>query len=122
MTDHARSDTPDDPGVEPSVESELELDEHDRIPTSTLADSLAQLMQIPADLEARTSVSVAGSIRERSVLGTATDLLAVGWQTLGILAPAPPAPPAPPVSRFSQSPPPPAPDPTVPLDRKEHAP
>lgn len=54
-----------------------------------LAGSLAQLLEVPADLEARTRRSVTSSMLDQSLLGTGADLLAVGWQTMALLVPRP---------------------------------
>ena len=50
-----------------------------------LHDSLAQLFRPPADLETRTQRHVATSLMSRSFLGTASDLLTVGFHTLRLL-------------------------------------
>ena len=46
---------------------------------------MAHLAGPPADLGARTQTRAAEALMRRSVLGTAADLLGVGWQTMRIL-------------------------------------
>lgn len=59
--------------------------------------SLAHILAPPADLEQRTNITIAESLLSRSALGTAADLLTVGWHTLRFLAQTQPDnPPEPP--------------------------
>ena len=55
-----------------------ELDEFDQ----QLGPSLAQIFQPPADLEGRTQRRATSNLLDRSLLGAASDLLTVGWQTM----------------------------------------
>ena len=65
----------------PPDELDAELAETDDV----LAQSLAQLLRSPADLETRTQSRVTSSLMNRSLLGTGSDLLTVGWQTVRFL-------------------------------------
>ena len=70
-----------------------ELDEVDPRHTASLASSLAQLLEIPADLGHRTHASVSEGLLERSLLGTFADLATIGWHTVAVLvAPDDPGP------------------------------
>lgn len=51
-----------------------------------VAPSLAQLRRPPADLGFRTHDRAADALFSRSILGAAADLLAVGWNTVRLLA------------------------------------
>lgn len=62
------------------VDNELAATDH------LFTDSLAHILAPPADLEQRTNVTIAQSLLNRSALGTAADLLTVGWHTVRLLA------------------------------------
>lgn len=65
----------------PNDDLDAELAETDDL----LSQSLAQLLRSPADLESRTQSRVTSSLMHRSLLGTGSDLLTVGWQTVRFL-------------------------------------
>lgn len=55
-----------------------------------LRASLAQILAPPADFETRVAPGAAAGLMNRSIVGTAGDLLLVGWQTLRFLVLDPP--------------------------------
>lgn len=50
-----------------------------------LRSSLAQILAPPADLETRVGSGAAAGLMSRSLVGTAGDLLTVGWRTVRFL-------------------------------------
>lgn len=50
-----------------------------------LRSSLAQILAPPADLETRIGTGAAAGLMNRSLVGTAGDLLMVGWHTVRFL-------------------------------------
>ncbi|MFN8051195.1 MAG: hypothetical protein U0Q22_07170 [Acidimicrobiales bacterium] len=76
-----RHDPDHELGPELSPELEAELAATD----AGLQESLAQLLRSPADLETRTRHQVSSSLISRSLLGTCSELLTVGWETMRFL-------------------------------------
>jgi len=87
----ASSEPGSEPGSEPASGDDLDVELAATDPG--LASSLAQLLAAPADLERRTQTQVTDSLLQRSFLGTASDVLTVGWRTIRFLVSDPPATP-----------------------------